>query len=135
MKTYRTNLVLLTISITLLTILLFSCSSTQDAIQPSVLPPTGFSETGLIGKWKEDGIADSSETITLSADHKYHQTFDSLETNYHVELEGSWELQKSHKGCTYIYLYGQYLRQLRSSGRLKTWVNSAQASDLLKNVS
>jgi uncharacterized membrane protein len=29
----------------------------------------------------------------------------------------------------------QYLRQLRTSGRLKYWVNSAQTGNLLKNVS
>ena len=94
------------IVITLMNISLFSCLGKQDAIPPSVFPPRGFSENDLIGRWQEEGAADSNETLILSTDYKFHQTFDIPGINYHDEVEGTWELRKVQNGCTYIYLYG-----------------------------
>jgi hypothetical protein len=105
MKTYRIKLFLLVICIALMNISLFSCLNKQDTVQPSLFPPRQFSENDLIGSWQEDGAVDSNETLILSTNHKFHQIFDFLQTNYHAESEGSWELRKVQNGCTYIYLY------------------------------
>jgi hypothetical protein len=105
MKTYKIKIFLMAIVITSMNMSLFSCLD-KEAIQPSIFPPRGFSENDLIGSWQANGAADSNETLTLSADHKFHQIFDFLQINYHAESEGSWELRRVQNGCTYIYLYG-----------------------------
>ena len=106
MKTPHINLTLLYMSMVLLVIPLYSCSSGKPNVQPSNLPPSGFSEADLIGTWQESGAADSDEIIILSNDHKYRQIFNNVEASYHAELEGTWEQKNSKTGCVYIYFYG-----------------------------
>ncbi len=104
MKVYR--FLILVIGIFLTNISLLSCSGTKTFVQPSVFPPLDFSENDLIGTWQEDGVMYSNETLTLFSDYRFHQEFYFLETNYHAETRGSWEIKMAQNGCTYIYLYG-----------------------------
>lgn len=112
-----------------MTIGLLSCLEKQNLIKPSVFPPNEFNESDLFGTWQEDGAVDSSETLILSPNYKFHQIFDFSKINYHAESDGSWEVIKRDNGCLYLYLYGMkyYYQDLVLTNNGNYWQSGVKA--------
>ena len=123
MKVYK--LLVLVIGMFLTSIFVLSCSDTQDSVQPSVFPPFEFSKNDLIGTWQGEGEIYSDETLALYSDYKFHQEFHVLETGYHAETRGVWEIKTMQNGCTYIYLYDMkyFYQDIDLANNGNTWAS------------
>jgi hypothetical protein len=91
--------------------LLVSCSNRESSSAASGLsmyPPPSFEESDLTGVWAQrpEGIYDQ-EVVTINANHTFAQTYDT-ENGFRVETEGTWWLERSDSGCTYIHLEGMW---------------------------
>jgi hypothetical protein len=104
--TNTTKTIIFSLVAMLLAVFSSSCSKRENSVSPSTFPPDGFSRTDLVGTWQENGVANSDETIIVSADNKFRQIFSSPDISYHEEVEGSWDLKNDGNGCVYVLFYG-----------------------------
>jgi hypothetical protein len=85
---------------------LFGCANKDEKIEPSIYAPVDFKEEDLIGTWNANGSSYSTEVLSLSADHKFTQEFQSSNPKFQAISSGTWETKKSEKGCLHLFLYG-----------------------------
>lgn len=89
---------------------ILGCISTGTGVFDSK-PPETFKETDVIGVWKTE---QGSETLALSADYIYEQTYDDGSIDYH--REGAWSIEYRDTGCVYLHLEGmRYFYLTRSA--------------------
>lgn len=90
--------------IVLLGILLGACA--PETLQECTLPPSGFSESDLIGTWSAMESWGNS-TIKVGADGRYRQTMYVERTGFMYESDWNpWRITYSDKGLPYLHLEG-----------------------------
>jgi hypothetical protein len=89
----------------LLALLLSACSPKESSGCP--LPPSGFSESDLVGTW--DGTKETSgdSIIIINGDGRYKQIMNIKRTGFQYESEWRpWRITYSEQGLPYLHLQG-----------------------------
>jgi hypothetical protein len=91
------------ITVCLMLLILAGCISPAEGV--SVFPPDTFSESDLIGTWKDFNEIYSEEHLILRSDHTFEHIF-AFDSDRQFESDGTWEVVKETNGCTYLHLEG-----------------------------